>query len=113
MQDPIAVFITTAGFNVGLTLTQAAEPVLPFLMATHRGGHAERSSPAEAQGPEGPTAGQWRGGQGATGANWPQGIDSHISGTSPSAAGGWECIMHLRDDYRKRDETLLTLLSLC
>lgn len=46
-------------------------------MASNRGGHEERSIPAEPRGPEGPTAGQWMGGKGATGAHWPQGIDLH------------------------------------
>ena len=67
----------TAGFDVSLTLNPADEHILPFLMASNRGGHAEPSTPAEAQGPEDPTAGQWRGGVEANGEQWPQGIDSH------------------------------------
>lgn len=99
-QHLVGVFITTAGFNVSLNLDPADECVIPFLTASNRGRHAEQSSPAAAQGPEGPKAGQWREGKGATGAHWPQGIDSQRSGTAPSREETWECIWHLRVDNR-------------
>lgn len=75
-QHLINVFVTTAGFQVSLTVAQTDENVLPFLMASDREGRAEQASPAEARGPEGPTADQWKGREGATGAHWPQESDS-------------------------------------
>lgn len=104
-QHLIGVFITTASFNASLTLSQADERVIPFLMASHRGGHAEKSIPAEAPAPEGPTAGQWREEEEATGARWHQGTDSHSSGTAPSTGGGWVCIRHLRGITDKSEMT--------
>lgn len=78
-------------------------------MASHRGGRAARSSPAEAQGPEGPIAGQWREGGVATGTHWPQGSDSHRSGTAPSAGERWVCIKHLGDNTGGETTTWPTL----
>lgn len=90
----------TTAFNAGFILNQADERVIPFLMALNRERHAVRSIPAEAQGPKGPKAGQSREGAGANGEQWPQGIDSHRSGKVPSTEERWECIEHLRHEYK-------------
>lgn len=83
-------------------MNQANERVIPFLVAADKGRRADLSSPAGAWGPGGPTAGQWRGGEGATGAHWPQEIDSHRSGKVPLTEERWECILHLRDKYGQK-----------
>lgn len=72
-------------------------------MGDGRGGCAERSTPAEAQEPEGPTADCRREGKEATGAHSLLDFDSGQSGIVQSVVEIWECTRHLK---RKISQTV-------
>lgn len=80
--------------------TEGFRHVIPFLVALNTRGRAEQSIPAVEQGPQGPTADQWKGDKGATGAHWLQGTGSHRSRRAPSMEERQGCIWHLRDENR-------------